>query len=361
MKKSSVLILMLVFFACSPSNRITITNINDLATISANTHIYSLPLSRISIAMTAVRHVTIPGPYNAYAEKYLGFTGVPSISKTDWELLDIKLSSITEPDPEYCFSVQTNQPAYVMEQLNKLSSEGLVIATYDYFSFSQFYTFLGDKPEPFHFPDLSVKPTIESDIRKTVQKGNQSNTENVTHPVKHEEELKSLEEKAEEAANFIIKLRKRRFKLLVGQDQSVHDSAALETSVRELHKLEKEYLALFIGKTYSDTLKKNFFYTPVVSQDIERNVICRFSDETGFQDESGNSGMPLVLELKNMKVTEALRNLQLGVSGPTFSNILLYRIPEKASAHIFYGGSIILEAEINVFQYGALVPLKIGD
>jgi hypothetical protein len=358
-KKSTSLFLILLILACSPSSRVTITNINDLASISANDYMYSLPLSRISIEITAIRHLTIPGPYNVYAEKYLGFTGVPSISKTDWELYDIQLSSIAEPDPEYCFAIEMKPSEFLVEELSKLSTYGLVIASDNYYSFSRFYPFFGDKPEPFHFPDLSVKPNIERGAQKSSVKRDSGNLSGEFSSGKHEDGLKSIDQKSEEAANFIFKLRKRRFKLLAGKDTILPDGVALQTSIKELDDLEKEYLSLFIGKTYSDTLHRVFFYTPKASQEIERNVVCRFSDETGFLDESGNSGTPLILELRNMKITEAMKNLQMPYSGPTFTNVLLYRIPDKASVHIFYGSATVLEAEVKVFQYGPIITKSI--
>ncbi len=108
MKKYNYLIFLLVFLACSPAHKITVTNIHDLAAYPENSIIYSLPRSRLSIAVTAVKHHTIPGPYNRFAEKYLGIKGVPTISETEWELSKVNLGVFQEPDPDYYFSIQTN-------------------------------------------------------------------------------------------------------------------------------------------------------------------------------------------------------------------------------------------------------------
>ncbi len=354
MKIKPVCLLLFLLLACSPSGELTLMNVNDLATLNSGNLLYSLPLSRVLVEITAVRHLTIPGPYNAFAEKYMGYKNIVSISKTDWELNNIKVSVFEEPDPEYCFSLSTARPERVKDQLDQLSAEGLIISAADYYSFSQFFPFFGDKPEPFYFPDISVKPMIEKDIRKTAPKGDQGSTSGGYHYNRNDGDIKSLEEKAEEAAAFIYKLRKRRFKLLVGQEQPVPDGNALDISIRELDELEKEYLSLFIGKTYSDTLKRCFVYTPKATQDIERNVICRFSDETGIQDENASAGTPLVLELRNMKYTEAIKSIKLNYKGTSVSNTLIYRIPDKAKAYIFYGSSVMEAGELRIFQYGSL-------
>jgi hypothetical protein len=361
MKRTLILSLLTIFIACAPVGHTTIININDLARLSENDLIYSLPQTRIRIDITAVQHSTIPGPYSAFAEKYLGFTGVPAISKTNWELLHIEVSELEEPDPDYCFSVRTNKTVSMNNQIDILMTKGLITATHDYYSYFQFYPHLSESPEPYHFPDMSVKPTIEKDIRKSNQKSEQGVVSNNYTAVRNSADIKELETRAEEAADFIIKLRKRRFKLMVGQDQPVPDGVALETSSKELRKIENEYISLFIGKTYSDTIQKVFIYTPKANQEMERSVICRFSEEQGIQEESNTKGIELVLEIRNLKYTEPMKNTQMPSSGPDYSDILLYRMPEKASAQIFFGSAIILDAELKIFQYGPLLSVAIAD
>jgi hypothetical protein len=359
MKKIILFLFPVAVIACSPSNRISVTNMNDLASYGNSNNIYSLPLTRVAIDVTAVRHLLIPGPYNAYAQKYLGLDNVPSISKTDWDVVDIQLRTIEEPDPEFCYSIRSYRHENTLKQLDKLMADDLIISPYTYYSFTQFYPLMVDNPEPLHFTDLSVKRNIDIDMHKSKDKKETDSGSAEFSQIKGKDGMKSLEQRAEEAANFIIKIRKRRFKLLAGIDNVSVDQLSIETSDRELDALEANYLSLFIGKTYTDTLRKTFLYNPQVNQDMERNVFCRFSDETGFQDAIGSSGMPMVLELKNMHTTEAINKAQMPSSGPTFSNILIYRIPDKATVRIFYGSSTIMEGEIKIFQYGPMVATPV--
>ncbi|MBA7554808.1 hypothetical protein ES705_47443 [subsurface metagenome] len=73
----------------------------------------------------------------------------------------------------------------------------------------------------------------------------------------------------------------------------------------------------------------------------------------------GAVGKPLVLELRNMQYTEVLDNLQFPVSGPSYDNVLFYRIPDIASAKIFYSSNTIVEAEVRIFQYGSMIPMSV--
>lgn len=354
MKKTVFLLLGILLMACGASEKITVTNVHDLSAHQPGSYIYSLPRTRLAIRVTAVRHYIIPGPYNEFAEQFLGIQGALSLSKTEWELYSISVDPVNEPDPEYYFSLKTHATFELPEKLSVLSSTGLILKPDDLNSFSGFSVFNNNMPELVHFTDLSVKQNYEDG--NTNKRSNGALIPTDLPVIKQDRKLKSKEEKALEAANFIIKIRKRRFKLLAGQYEVYPEGKALETSVRELDALEEEYLSLFVGTTYSDTITRAWFYIPQGGQDIERNVICRFSDETGFYEATSASGKPLVLELKNMQFTEGLRRLQLPSMGPGYDNMILYRLPDKAFVRVFYGSTTLLETELKIFQYGSFVP-----
>lgn len=356
MKKITFLVVLMSMAACTPIGKFSITNIHDLAAFQENSFIYALPRTRISIKVVAVSHYTIPGPYNAYAEKLLGIRGAASMSATQWELREISMKTFEEPDPDQYYSFQTDNASKSIVHLMQLSESGIIM---DQSRVKPFYwesKLIEEKPELIHFKDLTVKRNITEDIG---ERKKETTNVPVDLPVtKTKKSVKTVEEKAQEAANFIIKIRKRRFKLLAGQYDVFPEGRALETSVRELDALEKEYMSLFIGKVYTDTIQRIFYYTPKAAEMLERNVFCRFSDETGIQDAMSLSGKPLVLELKNLEYVTAIKDLQNPYMGPTFENIIYYRIPEKVQLRVFFGSTNLIESEIDVLQYGLLVPLN---
>ena len=357
MKKVNRFIPLLFIAACAPINKISVTNIHDLAAFRENSFIYALPRTRIGIHVVAVSHLTVPGPYNAYAEKYLGIKGAVSLSNTQWELQEISIHSMEEPDPDQYYSLQTENSTIAVNSLMNFTKSGLIA---DHYQFTPYFTekYLNSEvSEPIPYTDLSVKKNrLGSNDPKT--KG--SSGVPIDLPVtKTKSGVKTTEEKAEEAANFIIKIRKRRFKLLAGQYDVFPEGTALETSIGELNHLEEKYLSLFIGKVYTDTVKKVFNYIPKAGETLEREVICRFSEETGILDAISLSGKPLVMEIKSMGFTAALKEVQNPFTGPTFEDIIYYRVPEKANTRIFYGSTNLIESELEVFQYGVLVPCSI--
>ena len=362
MKKFLYLNIIFLIISCAGTNLVTVTNVHDMSTFDVDSYIYALPRTRLRITVTALKQETVPGPYNRYAEKYLGIVNAPSVSQQSWQMLDIQLNSLSEPDPDYFFSVKSSKNSSILkDNLLKMDGNGLIVSPDATNLFAEFHQDDVDKMEPLHFTDLSVKRNIITEPRKTKQKQGKADIPLDMPVSKSKKNLKTVEEKAEEAANFIIKIRKRRFKLLAGQYDHYPEGEALKTGIEELNKLEDNYLSLFVGKTYTDTVQRTYFYTPGIAGELERNVVCRFSDETGFEDPSGNNGKPLVLELKNVGLTASLEHLQLSVAGPNYSNTLFYRIPDMASARIFFGSLPVLEAELKIYQYGSVVPFNIEN
>jgi len=349
----------LLLFACTPASKIVVTNIQDLAVHRAGSYIYSLPRTRLAVELQAVRHTTIPGPYYRYAEQLLGIKGAPSEAFTEWEITGINVFPVTEPDPDYYYSIEAGNNKSVINDLMKFTEEGLVLNTGNFQPLADLNMLWGETHGPVHFTDLSVKKNYIDESRK---KGRKSEIP-IDMPVIRQKEVYKLEsEKAREAADFIIKTRKRRFKLLAGQYEVFPEGQALETSVRELNKVEEEYLSLFTGITYSDTLRRTYTFIPSDPLKIERNIILRFSNEIGFSEPTSATGDPMVIEVKNLGFTNNLKGVPLPEKGPGYTNTLLYRIPDKAVVKVFYGSNTILEAELKVYQYGAFVPWNIaGD
>ena len=85
----------------------------NLTTFENSAQIYSLPKTRIIISAEAVKHSFQPGPYAAYAKKFLGIENVGSVEGETWEIMNIEVFTTSEPDPEHYYSVKSDYPAYV--------------------------------------------------------------------------------------------------------------------------------------------------------------------------------------------------------------------------------------------------------
>jgi hypothetical protein len=352
MKLSIKLFLILLLSSCS-SGYIVTTNLHDLASFEENSYIYALPKTRLVVKVTASKTEFIPGPYHQYAKVLLGIEGARVLSSVHYQIQDIQLISQSIPDSDYCYSVKDINYGKVEELLKDLKAKGLVMEDFQP-GYSELTINDLDALEPVQFTDLSVKPFIHAETTKTGNSNVEVNSSGMPFTAK-QLEAKSLEEKANEAAKFIIKIRKRRFKLLAGQYEVFPEGIALATAVEELTKLEEEYLSLFIGKTSTSIISQSFMAIPSEGEKVQRFTLFRFSNESGFYAAGGKNGEAVILQLKDLETNSTLSQLQRSSLNSQNDNKLYYRLADRAEVKVFYGSHEVLEAELAVFQFGAQI------
>jgi hypothetical protein len=341
--------------SCSISS-ITNTNLRDLTSFEPEATIYALPQTRLVVNVIAEKNVFIPGPYFKYADEFLGIKGASGDSGILWNIADIKLSTISEPDPEQFYSAKIKNYPSAIQNISELTNNGVLINPCTENNFQLSHNDFVSSVEEIPFSDLSVK-SFFFDEKKKKQKNMLADSAFAMIPsLEKQLQTKSEKEKAFEAAQFIFKIRKRRFKLVSGQYEVFPEGIALQSAVKELNKLEKEYLSLFIGKKYSDTITNIFSVVPRNSEILQRFTLFRFSSQTGFFTSSENEGTPIIMEVKDLNQNELLNQLQMPVQKKGYLNYLYYRLPDNCSVSIFNDSHVLLESELPIFQLGAIVP-----
>jgi hypothetical protein len=340
--------------SCSPATLI-VKNVQDITEYGDHSFVYSLPRTRIAVHITAIREYTVPGKYCQYAEKYLGITDVPSNPVTNWEIKNIEITPFGEPDPEYFFSIETENTDYLLKKILELKEEGFILKVDDTNPFLHYFPVVSGMQKQMNISGYS---TVEKNSSLNISENfkNKRVIVPIDLPVGVSKAgIKTEEQKIQQAANFIFKIRKRRIKLVAGQADSLGNGSSLETSIRELNRLEQEYLSLFIGKTITDTIKQVYSYVPGQGSDADRSVICRFSDITGFSDGTSNEGKPLIMELTDHQQTSSLDHMVMPALVKN-NGCILYRIPDMATVHVYYGSVPVVEGEVKVYQYGTILP-----
>ncbi|HBH49849.1 MAG TPA: hypothetical protein DDX98_14485 [Bacteroidales bacterium] len=346
------LVLIIALSSCTTGYIVT-TNLHDLASFEEKGHFYTLPQTRILVSVFAEKTEFIPGPYHKYAKSYLGIEGAKSLSSFSYNIQDIQLTTQSVPDPDYCYSVRDENYHKVESIITDLQSRGLISKENPYQLVNDNIDEV-DFGDAIEFTDLTIKPFFSNELKEN-SKGNTLTDNDL--PLWHKQvKPKTLEEKAQEAALFIFKIRKRRFKLLAGQYDVFPEEQALATSVRELNKLEEEYLALFIGKEVKSTISRTYIMEPDENEKLQRFTLLRFSEETGFHSAGGRIGEAIILQLTDLETNANLTQMGGAQFSAQNNNILLVRLPDRANAKIFYGSYEVLETEIPVYQFGALVP-----
>jgi len=167
---------------------------------------------------------------------------------------------------------------------------------------------------------------------------------------------------AEEAANLIMKLRERRFLLLNGEIafeeglMPLPDGPALEVMLRELARLEYDYVSLFVGRTISETKSFEFSYTPGNDGRSESKDLFSFSNFSGVLPPGNSNGDPVKLVISPVPEftgSQAIVNIEKG-ENESKGQGLAYRIPGKAKISVTQGGEELVAESFLVAQFGVI-------
>ena len=347
----------ILFYSCSSVTKIYVSNTGALKSLEDNSYIYALPRTVLKISVTVNKSVFTPGPYNKYAGKYLGITGAGDKQYESWTLETVSVEPYVEVDPEHFYSLKSPHGIDGFEKsISGFETSGLILTPCQ-MQMNQALNYMNNSAydEEIIYTDLSVKRNLVSE-KQTTYKRVLKDSIYVQVPVVNEQtKTKSVEQKAEEAANFIYKLRKRKFKLLTGQSDTGIGEKNMKASIEELNRIEQEYLALFLGKTINEKFTRSFNYIPDASKENDQAILFKMSDIQGIVDAKIPGGKPVILEIKTLALTKSLKKLQTEDVLTIAENAIFYRIPERAVVSIKEDNKMLIEGEISVFQYGALV------
>lgn len=351
---------LLVLSGCAGSKKATIISTDHVSGSSETldfTAIYNLPRTTILVTVETTRDITRRGPYYQFAEKYLGISGVASMDAETWYISGVSINSRQEADPGnyYVLSAKNGRAHGYLE----LVKEGFIIpVTYQPLSQqpTRFQTEKGESGD-LVFTDMSVKRVVFQETQSSMRLM-QQDTAFVSVPVLRKEVVrKSLEDKARDAADFIIDLRMNRFKLISGEYDLFPDGKAMEAILEEYKRLEEEYLALFTGKTFRQTRTTVFEYIPAGTEQVERTFLFRFSDTKGILPEGDLTGRPVALEITRENRVEALRGLNFNLKDDSKQGRIHYRIPDVANVQLIDSRTVIAKNRLIVSQYGKIVTV----
>lgn len=362
MKKICVFICLAVISSVGFS-QIEVFSLNDTTVqIKKNSLIYYLPQTFVNVKVDVKTTKFTPGPFCKYAEKYLSMEDVQVKSYTTSDIVKVDLNEYNVVDPEAGFFVTGNISSILLDNrgvisaFNNIDQEQNNYNHYIYENYPEYF----DNSE-IYFTDYSVKRNFTG-ITDTTYKVIELDSVFQKIPVYNTViTSKDFEQKAEEAANYIIKIRKRRFKLQSAQFENEKPPKNIEFLVNELNELEKQYLELFIGKEISITNSFNYIFKPNQDQTKDRIVLFHLSDENGICDKQGPDTEPVYLNYSNCGLVDNLQGFysrQLKLKDKTKG--LYYRIPGQGLFSVEFDKSILVQKHLTIPQYGLInyLPVK---
>ncbi|MDR3133524.1 MAG: DUF4831 family protein [Prevotellaceae bacterium] len=313
---------------------------------------YALPSSVIEIQVEAVHELFTAGPYARYAQKYLGMTAEMENRET-FRLKSIALRTIVEADASQVYALEIKEKNASVNFLT-LSAEGLIAMLTP--TDAQETAFRLAVTEQGKFNDAGAEPNIGRD-RVTLYKSVQTSAGYEKVPVQQNQLIeKNPERRAEEAANFLFNLRKKRVELISGETESSWNSDGLRAALEEIKRLEEEYLSLFLGKTTTGLQSAVFHVTPDAGLAKQLYVAFRFSGTQGLLPASNVAGRPITLELTPEKKTAELpaNNFQ---SNDKRSPRIAYRLPDTVQVRINDGQTNLLQTRLLIYQFGQIMSI----
>ena len=152
------------------------------------------------------------------------------------------------------------------------------------------------------------------------------------------------EEAAKRAAERIFELRAARQDILLGEYGDGVYGAGLEAALREIERLEGEYLKLFYGTRTITTATHR--YTIPVSADMPNNVIARFNSEEGLLAKDNVAG-----DIVMVSVTPS--EMSYPASNP--KGTVAYRYANNANVVVSFAQEVLARRVLPIFEFGETV------
>ena len=365
MKKTIItgsIFLMLFVAACSSLNKTSKSDIQVLplggeVRVTDGSIVYALPMTVFEIDVTAERTIEIPGPYANYASELLGLDNIIKAESETWDIVAIDLKTTEELDPSQFYVIEGTS----LMQTNALAlkSSGLVLdlspSVYSTRSFSNGHAGSGYKE--LMFPDLGADEYVSMKT-DTAFKLVKADTSFIRVPYLVEKKRKpSVAEVAASAAKKLLELREGKHLLLIGETNVFPQGSA---AIEEINRLDREYTALFAGKSWTEAVHYKIWFTPQLSQAGEPQVLFNFSDVEGFKTAGNNRGIPVMIDMTptgktrdlNLVVRPVVSKKEIGMNDK-----LYYRVPDVADIRITKNDEGLCTARKIVYQFGNTVTL----
>ena len=298
---------------------------------------YSLPKTSLVVEAEVTKVTCKVGPYYKYAEKYLGVKDVITADKVYYELGKVSLINKGVPDPDNTYIVEFK--AGTVAPYAYLTEDGLLCS-------------------------INAEYTPEQSEEEAAAKKNKGATK-VSDPSVFSEELLmagSTARQAEVAAKQIYRIRESRLGILTGDaDNLPPDGDAMKIVISELENQETALTNLFTGVTNKET--SEYEVTIVPTEDLENEVIFRFSKQMGIVDADDLGGAPVYLDLKAIDRAPALDPKEAEKKEKSLKGIV-YNVPGKASIEISMDRKSLYKGEAMITQFGTcegLAPVMFED
>lgn len=296
---------------------------------------YALPATSVTVKVDVRQESFFAGPYAAYAKRMLNMS-VEDRDRISAEITRVELIPCVEADTGAWYTCDAESAA-----LMALGAQGLVS--------------LGGSDEQNRW---NFQPSLRSDysdkglteprkqVVQIVYEQIQTDTALVSVPVEQKVMVdKTLEDKAQEAAEKILNIRQARLDIAMGDTDANYSGEAMQAALDEMKRTEEDYMALFRG--YSVVRKQSYVFEVLPSAGVtnHRYLVFRLTDEGPVAE--GTKGTPYYLELHPEGTLPEEQSQRKSGKGA-----VRYRIPQVCRVTFSRDGQPMLQTRIPFYQLG---------
>lgn len=306
---------------------------------------YSLPMTSLTLEIEAVQEIFYAGPYAKFAQKYLGIE-VRQKDEASFQITSVKMTPCIEADQSRRFTANIGK-SQVAGTFMRMCSQGLVSIKDSKAADESVWKFTARTNGDFSDKGVSSNFTSES---TTLYQGVKDESAYNKVPVQQSMVVeKSLEKKAQEAAEMILSLRKTRVQIVTGDTDANYSGQAMAAALEEIGKMEKEYMILFTGYSETQTQSRKFDVIPVNDgRESKVFVAFRLSDTEGLLPADNLSGKPYVLDFEPEEIAAS----EVAKKEPKPGSVIWYRIPAICTVKLTDGSNTLLQSRVPIYQFG---------
>lgn len=335
MKQLSILLFTIVLTAgcqskkmvqAEPESPIRVVHLKNMETPADSVLIYALPRNGLRFKITGEKTIRRTGPLYRFSERSIGIKDIILRNEETFKITGVELEITAEPDPAHYYSVSTTGNILPLVQL----TENGCILSYN-----------GPQPKQEISREKIQKPKAPLDTAFRF-----------TPYLEDQVVVNSTAKMAEEAARFIYRIRDNRAALVSGElDIFPSNGEALALSLKEMDRLERDFVSLFTGKEAKEELVWYVNYIP--ENPVNKDLVFRFSQFRGLVDKTDLSGSPVYV---SVTLKRDLPETNTG-EGDVKNKGLFYRVPSVASVKLTEGNTTLLDTEAYLAQFGPALSL----
>ena len=316
---------------------------------------YSLPSTSIVLEVEAVQEKFYVGPYAKYAEKYLGIKARQK-DETSFQLKEIKMLPLIEADQNRRYSVNVKK-GQIDATFLKLASVGLISFSDAKFGDQSVWRFPTEGQSDFSGKGVSSNLTSQS---ATLYRSDERSSAYDRVAVQQDMLVgKTLEQRAAETADMILKLRKQRLQIVTGDTDATYSGEAMGAAIAELTRLEHEYMTLFVGYSEYQTQVMKFEIVPDAQRESQMYIAFRLSDGAGLVNPDNMSGRPVLMEIVPQEFAEP--EITAAVEEKKLQPVeAYYRIPSICTVKLIDSGNVLMQTRMPIYQLGRESSLPVN-